>query len=108
MTTLIDKIILALETQQQHDWPDLQFSMHEYNCGTYACIAGWAIFAQDGYINSSRNIHHYAQELLGLDDDQANDLFLNWGDIEDPTPNQAIKVLKHLKETGEVDWSIVE
>lgn len=62
-------------------------------------------------------VHQLAQKILGLTAKQADQLFtpmdyfydeeeledVNWADIQ---PAQAVKVLKHLRDTGEVDWKV--
>lgn len=58
-----------------------------HNCGTPACICGWANFVQD-----DDDIHlgdvSTAREWLGI------------------TPTHAAAVLRHLADTGKVDWSV--
>jgi hypothetical protein len=93
-----------------------------HNCGTAACIGGWteALFnptrltfrgtsglwntTQDGPLDKDS-----AGTLLGLTVAQAHDLFLpphtngngSWADI---TPAIAATTLRHLAETGRVEW----
>lgn len=105
-----------------------------HQCGTTACIAGWASLhvTKEGTLLSkgrtSNEIYEVADELdgtdlstyataaqniLGLDDDQAALLFepMNFGDHgnhdwDEVTPRQAAKVLRHLVKTGDVDWGV--
>jgi hypothetical protein len=97
-------------------------------CNTSACICGWAIVmlaTQEEYINNRKNdggAFALAGDLLGLDYDQAEELFSPWdwqhlgggaGGSKYPdaysfraaTPAEAVKVLDHLMATGEVDWN---
>lgn len=88
------------------------------SCGTTACIAGWtfAIFRPDTdpdfVINGSGpSIGRTAADLLGLTPDQRSALFTpdDFGEEEEwtnITPAHAVAVLRHLAETGKVDWSV--
>lgn len=65
--------------------PDEKFDMSRYvqhnECGTTACIAGWAALLNGGpeYRGSrdSDNVFYWAQDWLGLKYPTAQDLFLN-------------------------------
>lgn len=97
------------EASKLHD-----FSGHE--CGTTACVAGWAIhlLAPDR-IDEARAYGSYgpiAQDLLGLDDYQRQVLFSAGAN---PNAHRRLKdgavatctvaaVLKNLAHTGEVNW----
>lgn len=70
--------------------------MSGHNCGTIACIGGWTERLFPGV---------EASETLGLTGSQARALFYPDGHF-DATPDKAVAVLRHLAETGEVDWSI--
>lgn len=74
-------------------------------CGTVACIAGWAYCLQAGRTGGDGPVHvgilHPASHWLDLDWDLSLILFRSGGDI---LPSQAVSVLRHLAETGEVDW----
>ena len=77
-----------------------------HDCGTPACIAGHAIDLAGQW---SYNAAVWdAVEWLGLDNDQGHALFdpipLS-PDDKDPTTQDAAATLRHLAETGEVDWS---
>jgi hypothetical protein len=87
----------------------------EYECCTVACIAGWAAIMSDGYETvrslTPSDISKEAQNYLGLSLCEADDLFCASGtrvDMDDITQTDAVKVLRHLAETGDVDWSIIE
>lgn len=73
-------------------------------CGTAACIAGWtlALFAP----NKRGGDADDAQTLLGLDEYQADELFLPQGyrNSRRYTQARAVRTLDHLIATGEVDW----
>jgi hypothetical protein len=86
-----------------------------HNCGTPACIAGWANFVQDdgdlylGDISAAARwlgiTRSQAGELFAPDENLCEEdgpLFL-WSDI---TPTHAAAVLRHLADTGCVDWSV--
>lgn len=86
------------------------------DCGTAACIAGWAAYLFDGSPIScalpntgETEAHEAAAELLGLNEDEAYALFIpivlagRWNDI---TNADAALVLDHLIRTGRVDWSV--
>ena len=83
-----------------------------HRCTTTACIAGWAVLVfdrtrprtlekreQEGDYVSDR-----ATKLLGLGSNQADDLFLH---VYSETPDQAVRTLRHLAKTGEVNWSVM-
>ena len=82
-------------------------------CGTVACIGGWCNLLEEHdtgtpRISSSRK----AAEFLGIDDiTAAEDLFYPdfaiTTDYDSITADQAIAVLEHLRDTGEVDWARV-
>ena len=100
-------------------------------CGTAGCIAGWAVvsFGSEGdawaasrfaYGNGASGVISHlamakAQELLGLNDLQAYNLFTpSEGDDTateipegyDVSAYDAATALRHLAETGEVDWNL--
>ena len=79
------------------------------DCGTVACIAGFATLLADPKLLSgeanleARNI---AQDWLELTDDEAFDLFspTNIGDYYEITAAEAADVIANLITTGEVVW----
>ena len=100
---------------------------HIDNCGTVCCIAGYALALKRPDISGEDiagehfNIEAEATRYLGLDLGDAGELFLPqppysrpWNQIDHQrylaqiTPAQAVRVLRHLAETGEVDWSIAD
>ena len=88
--------------------------MTGHNCSTLACIAGWTVVVIDDDWKPSTSaineIDKIATELLGLSIEQANELFYAlvrpMTELSDITPALAVAVLRHLAETGEVDWFI--
>lgn len=77
-------------------------------CGTAACIAGWAILQ---FGDDDRKSHRsVAGGLLGLSDEQAIALFDPEGNdgteaaLNHFTRARAVAVLDHYLETGKIDW----
>ena len=107
----IDGLIEDLKASKTYDQ-----TMYFNECGSPACIAGH-ILARNGYQYDSevRNrIDEIAMELLGLPLEEADELFesrpyYSQGihDYE-PTVDDAIATLEHLKKTGEVLWFLPE
>lgn len=89
-------------------------------CDTVACIAGWAaavaksqgpdqLMAMDW--DPHEAIDREASTFLGIDVDQEHELFFEGPQntfFSRVLPEQAVKVLRHLAATGEVDWSVAE
>lgn len=104
-----DNILAVADAIEKHSIPELGFNMRYWRetkkadkygtrCGTVACIGGWAetVLKTDDII-----------EAFGMEDAQYFELclpgtFTSRGTI---TPTQAVRVLRHLAETGIVDWS---
>lgn len=80
-------------------------------CGTTACIAGHAAIigfalGEIGGFNYG-TVADNARDWLGLDDDQADKLFLpesRTGGTRQATIPKVLSVLKNLRDTGRVDW----
>lgn len=96
---------------------DTGFNMSRYNnsCGSPACIAGWAVWMEYGsdedYNVTVDDVAEEAGKILGIHEpsDQMH-LFLGHefiGDLPKITPKDAAKVLRHLADTKEIDWTIV-
>ena len=97
--------------------PGINFDMSHFaglhDCGTAACIAGYAIAmkvksysSDDIYAVIGADFIQPAAEILGLTYEQGDALFLpgcfdGWEKI---TPAHAIAVLNDLLATGEVNW----
>jgi hypothetical protein len=77
-----------------------------HDCGTPSCIAGWAVHLA-GIDCSRSQVADKAADWLDLYfEDEAQDLFEpSHLPYEAITPQHAAKVLRHLAETGVVDWS---
>lgn len=95
-------------------------------CGSAACLAGLSYLLRtgkpyklaewDARVQSSGSVYvnQSEAEWLGLTADQAVDLFVPWAhgkyepeDFDYLKRNQAVEVLNHLMETGEIDWGLV-
>jgi hypothetical protein len=92
-----DALLYVADAIEKHTVPDLGFNMGAFmssdhlevdlsghDCGTTACIAGWAaiVLNKDGSPNSTATIpagwidaEAIAKEALDLSDEQAQDLF---------------------------------
>ena len=97
--------------------PDERFDMRSYvrggsmtnvrarlnECGTAACIGGWAAYL---FTPRRRWAHEHAGRALGLDNDQAEELFEPDGlhDRARYSRARAVATLTRLLETGTVDW----
>lgn len=82
-----------------------------HDCGTPACIAGWANYLHnsDGREQVRMESAYRARLWLGLGEEDADELFGIGEDdpgLESVTPTHAAAVLRHLADTGEVDWSV--
>jgi hypothetical protein len=84
-----------------------------HDCGTPACIAGWAAWEAVGRKNGDLydfdlDIEGKARDFLGISPTKADALFYPYefkayGEI---TPSEAAATLRRLAETGQVDWQI--
>lgn len=108
--------------------PPEQFDMSQWRaereCGTVACLAGWTVELNKSLFGDwleRSDIKGAARLVLQLSQLEANRLFVPieasilrhpnhpgavLGDLNDVTTEQAVKVLDHLLETGEVDWRV--
>lgn len=113
-----------------NDGDGLSFDMSRfaYACGTPACIAGWVTWWEhnrnpprglldqvpqhdeamaSGDVGADTFAFTQAKEALKLTREQAHALFyatLAPIDIHEITPQQAAAVMRHLADTGEVNW----
>lgn len=124
-----ENILAVADAIEQHSIPELGFNMYDYvcdaevldrrglsdmsgsGCGTTACIAGWAKAIALGRTPQNYfGVHEDAQHWLGLSLEQADTLFYGLGrgiiSLPDISSAHAVSVLRHLAETGEVDWSV--
>jgi len=120
-------ILKVADAIEQHSIPGLGFNMdylktagrwaHQVDhlgvadCGSVACIAGWASTVLTHDIGFS-----VAAKALGLDGETADQLFYatnhpkahrgEYGPLSTIEADQAIRTLRHLASTGEVDWTV--
>lgn len=85
---------------------EADFSIVKHDCGTAACIAGWALTLFKPEVT---NIGSSAQTVLGLTNEQAYELFEPEGYSDEDanerfTAQAAVAALDHLLDTGEVRW----
>jgi hypothetical protein len=95
----------------------------EHVCGTAACIAGFCVVvSHNDTIPANTAASAEGKKYLGLTYWQARRLFMPEYDNDgryfsgnkdlcaiqpmDATADQAIRVLEHLRDTGEVDWRV--
>ena len=98
---------------------DMSTYGHRHPCGTAACIAGWTVARFDTTGQATRidhrrplvadNVLGWARDALGLEHERACDLFIPTGyehgvGVFDITASHAVRALRHLAVTGEVDW----
>ena len=92
----------------------------EHPCGTAACIAGWTVarFGWNGRamqidhrrpLGGGRDVFDGAQCVFGLAYSEAQRLFApnerrDGADMWEVTAEHAVRTLRHLAETGNVDW----
>lgn len=92
---VLDQIVTYPETHDQRDWVS--------DCGTTACVAGYALLFQLGHIpiGDAFDVLEAAQGLLDLADYDAMRLF------HYTTKEQARHALKFLANGDPVDWAEV-
>ena len=81
------------------------------SCATPACIAGH-VCAYFGW-PAILSVRKEAADILGLDEDQSDDLFrarnlsyqITWDQIK---PKHVAEVLDHFIEHGEINWAILD
>lgn len=91
--------------------PDLDVKDHAGNeCGTACCIAGYLalLLRRCGERGPASTL---AQYHLGLDDYEAEQLFMGLGynhnrALDEITPAEALAVIDHAIETGVIDWRV--
>ena len=126
----VERINAVADAIEQHSVPGLGFNMNYFRaefvadmeptadktgqeCGTVACIAGWA-----HTIGKTEDTFSAAAEWLGLDPwfgpiGTSEQLFLASNAPDEPqykldqtTAAQAVRTLRHLAATGKVDWTV--
>lgn len=107
-------VIEAQPHTELNDSTGFNMSDWTHNCGTPSCICGWANHLRNE--SEGRTVMlaspREAGRWLGFDDDDDRRYVLfkpstidpdNWNAI---TPAHAAAVLRHLADTGVVDWSV--
>lgn len=104
------KRILALADLIEANEGDFDMSNWTHSCGTPACIGGWAAWEALDRPSVLPSIfpHGRASSWLDISDEQGDALFIPDIWLSAVTASQAATVLRHLAETGEVDWNIVD
>lgn len=131
----VDNILKVADAIENQTIKHVSFDMREVSdfnaCGSRACIAGYALAIERGeFIGISQFSPSYNLEVreaareagayLGLSDTEYNPLFFpdsfggpdgtGWFDgyfsLGPIRKEQAVKVLRHLASTGEVDWTV--
>ena len=84
----------------------MEYFVHE--CGSPSCIAGWAAweFRERPEVMNGFFVQSDARVYLGINRASASLLFIPDHFIEayEATPAQAAAVLRHLANTGKVEW----
>lgn len=127
----VENILKVADAIEKHSIADLGFNMGEvvdqsdewtkdlsgHDCGTVACIAGWAISIEHGLANGREALNFYLDEpfglasagaFLGLEPETWQTLFLGVGapaSLDAIEPDQAVRTLRSLAATGKVDWT---
>lgn len=118
----VENILAVADAIEQHTFA-LGFNMVAYfrhnghdlsghKCATTACIYGWAMTLMEGSVSRARNSnlrYNEVNEWLGLNDrDGENVRYANHypGRMSDVPRDQAVRTLRHLAATGEVDWTV--
>lgn len=122
-----DKRCLELSLVILEGIPGIRFDMHKFQerCGTAGCIGGYAVatYAREvwerkgaGPASCANNIELVAAKLLGLNPEQAGEMFYPWVSnslaqrkeyapgAADITPEMAARMLTHFVETKRVVW----
>ena len=110
----LQSFIDYMKTVPESEYDQTQWFHH---CGTPACIAGHAAvffgWGHEGYSKVKKNeqmllVSEAADKELGLSSNQSAWLFVGYPTDDDPVlVSQAVRVLQHLRDTGEVDWGII-
>ena len=109
----------TLELERPDRWNHHDPIRSVYDCRAAANIAGWTLMTfapvliydyglPDHYLHL-KGVNRIAQELLGLNDDQAADLFVpSTDDIQcdrrDVSPQDAANTIQLLADTGRTEW----
>jgi hypothetical protein len=111
----LDRLIAALEAApdekfEMRDWfswddHDDQDDDYDPTCATAACLAGWAGWLSGLAGDPTKEIDDYIAWLGIKPGSRADDELCTPDYCREKTRLQAIAVLKHLRDTGEVNWS---
>ena len=129
-----ERILAVADAIEKHTIPELGFNMgyffgHDgelpdlsgHNCGTTACIGGYARTLMVGSVHKADQGSYELDEGKWLDIDftTVNQLFYasnhpaanksngTWAtEFKSITPEQAVRTLRHLAATGTVDWTV--
>ena len=88
-------------------------SMWFHDCGTPACVAGYALYANlypdeiESLQGDCCSIPVEAERILGLSPEEADRLFMEspYGEGVDPSVDDAIEVLERFRDGGSVKWT---
>lgn len=83
-------------------------SKDSLNCGTAACIAGWAVALTDGLVALCKMdadvVPRRGVEILDLSRAERASLFDPWPLSRLPAANEAVRTLRYAAEHGVIDW----
>ncbi|MBB3411264.1 hypothetical protein FHT87_005217 [Rhizobium sp. BK316] len=107
-------LIEEQEHTEEDDAEGFTMTAITHDCGTPACIAGWAAWEALGrpsghLYDVACDLEGEATDYLGINPMKADLLFYppeEVGLYQEITPSQAAATLRHLAETGEVDWTV--
>lgn len=114
----INRMIAAIEAQAKpiHMSNFILKNASENECGTTACLAGWANLLRLGAVGNGHNEDDDAQlgdagkaaTWMGISEGQAHSLFFNYDAdrlADEHRKDAAIKLLTKLRDTGRAYWS---
>jgi len=83
-----------------------QFDINEWDCGTKACIAGWALRLSGTRYDGHSVRSEKAREILGLTLKQGRELFLpvHYSNHDIKTAEQAVKFIHEFLDKHEPHW----
>lgn len=109
LAAIIEKLphVIDYGTKEDVDKPAFSaFNMNAWQCGSVACIGGWAQHLWVPDAHPADAIDYEVANALGISIMQAAQLFFpDISDYRAVTPAQAAAVIRNLIATGEVDWN---
>lgn len=119
----VEKILHYADVVEQQPWADrnaragFNMAVVLHPCGTPSCIAGWVEFGENGKTTPSRTMAQTGRASLDLSSDQWFALFYGRASrpglhgvqapgLHQVQPKHAAAVMRHLANTGDVDWAI--